>query len=300
MKKAICAKTRCQTVSETSGLYDKRKYILAGLILSVAVWLNSSIAGPAALPPRISNDVVYDAELAKFCVGDLYQPARPPNLVSPAVIVVHGGGWEAGSKDDGSTTAIVAKLLESGFVVFNVNYRLQGEGGTFPHNLDDVNHAFEFLICNAAKYRINPKEVSLVGISAGAHLALLAAYSKSWTQSRLCAVVAVAPATDLSKLNSTMILKYFPQSDPNRQKLASPVEYANFAISTLLIHGTLDSVIPFAQSEELAAALDRQHKQVELLAIKGGDHNFIVQPGYEQDRANFEIVRFLKMKGSSP
>ena len=274
------------------------KCVLAGMILSLALWTNTYLVNTSVLPPTISYDVVYNPDLAQYCVGDIYQPSHASHSVSPAVIVVHGGGWEAGSKSDGSTGAIVTKLVESGFVVFNINYRLQSEDGAFPHNLNDVNQAVDFLLENAPTYGVDPKNVALLGISAGAHLALLAAYSENRSEKGLRAVVAIAPATDLSKLKSEMILKYFPASDSNRQKLASPLEHANSAISTLLVHGTSDLVVPFEQSELLAAALTRLKKPVELFAIKRGDHNFISSPGREQDEANIEIVRFLRMQDS--
>jgi len=122
----------------------------------------------------------------------------------------------------------------------------------------------------------------------------LSAYSGSKTENGLRAVIAIAPATDLTKFHSDVVNKYFPPDDKTRQKLASPVEHVNSAISTMLVHGTSDSVVPFSQSELLAASLMRLHKPVKVLLVKGASHNFIAMPGKNQDETNFAIVQFLK------
>ncbi len=272
---------------------------VTGLLLFTALWIHSAIEHPVALPQNANYNLVYDSNHPQYCLGDLYQPPRAVGTALPAVIVVHGGGWESGSKNDGSTGVLIGKLLDSGFVVFNIDYRLESEGGSFPHNLNDVNQSVTFLGENAKKYGVDPKGISILGFSAGAHLALLSAYSVRKSKNGLCAVVAIAPATDLTSLHSAMIIKHFPPHDRARQKLASPVEHVGSAISTMLIHGTLDRVVPYSQSELLAASLMRLHKPVKVLLVKGAPHNFIAVPGKDQDEANFEIVRFLKTQEHS-
>lgn len=275
-------------------IHKQKNFIFAGLVFFAALRIYSLIEHPATLPQNANYDLVYDSTHPQYCMGDLYQPARAEGTALPAVIVVHGGGWEAGSKNDGSTGVLIGKLLDSGFVVFNINYRLKSEDGSFPNNLNDVNQAVTFLEQNAKKYDVDQKGIAILGFSAGAHLALLSAYSGRKSKNRLRAVVAIAPATDLTDLHSAMINKHFPPHDRARQKLASPVEHVDSAISTMLIHGTADSVVPYSQSKLLAASLMRLHKPVQVLLVKGATHNFIAMPGKDQDETNLQIVRFLK------
>ncbi|HEY9678931.1 MAG TPA: alpha/beta hydrolase [Drouetiella sp.] len=267
---------------------------LALVVVSLIAWTFFSSASKATLPQQAIHDVIYDDAHPKYCIGDIYIPSHTEGTALPAVIVVHGGGWDAGDKNDGSTGLVVSKLVESGFAVFDINYRLQNEDGKYPNNLDDVQQACKFFQTNGPTYGIDPKNISALGISAGAHLALLAAYTENNKNLNLKSVVAIAPATDLTKLFTPTITKYFPANDVVDREQASPLAHISSAVPTLLMHGTSDSTIPFSQSQLLSDNLSAHHKPVKLIAFKNADHNFFLIPGREQERANVEIIRFLK------
>lgn len=87
-----------------------------------------------------------------------------------AMIVIHGGGWEAGSTEDVQYFAdFFAKL---GFVVFNINYRLTGTA-PFPAQIEDCKTVVRYVRANADKYGINGEKIGAFGVSAGGHLAAL-------------------------------------------------------------------------------------------------------------------------------
>ena len=104
--------------------------------------------------------------------GDLYLPKGPgPH---PALIAVHGGGWQQGARSAFQYWG--PYLAAHGIAMFTISYRLAKKGHkTFPHAVQDVMAAVQFLRANAAEHRIDPERLGLFGASAGGHLASLAA-----------------------------------------------------------------------------------------------------------------------------
>jgi acetyl esterase/lipase len=99
---------------------------------------------------------------------DVYRPTGPgPH---PAVIVVHGGGWESGDRT--MERPFAKRLAERGFVAVPVSYRL-GPDGRFPNALFDLKQAVRWLRKNAARYEIGPQQIAAVGGSAGGQLVAL-------------------------------------------------------------------------------------------------------------------------------
>ncbi len=94
----------------------------------------------------------------------------PPAAPSPCVLWIHGGGWAGGTHN--SVPGFVTALLQEGFVVASVEYRLSGDA-IFPAQMLDVKGAVRFLKRNAATYRIDPARIGSWGSSAGGHLSAL-------------------------------------------------------------------------------------------------------------------------------
>jgi acetyl esterase/lipase len=273
---------------------DKSCAILAFIALLSLALIGYLCCSTKFSSPETITDVIYDSDQRKGCRGDIYEPSLEEGSLAPAVIVVHGGSWMAGSKGSIETRAVVEKLVAEQFVVFDIDYRLHDEGGAFPGNLEDILKAIAYLQENALKYNIDGRQLYLLGISAGAHLSLLAAYNHNHGRPRLNGVIGIASPTDLSTLQIPFVATCFAKADVAPSGRASPVSFATSGIPTLLIHGTADPVIPFAQSQLLAVALTKAHVPVQLVALKGAGHNFICTPGHNQDQALREIVRYLK------
>jgi acetyl esterase/lipase len=103
---------------------------------------------------------------------------RPPQSVSPsgtALIYVHGGGYFTSSKDFG-TRSFFRHLAGQGHLIMDVDYRLAPRAGLFDM-LSDVQHAIAWMKSNAEWLGADPRRIVLAGGSAGAHLAMLAAYA---------------------------------------------------------------------------------------------------------------------------
>ncbi len=107
---------------------------------------------------------------------DVYLPSRSNSNNGASVIVVHGGSWSKGERSDFPQWN--AWLAENGFTVFDIDYRLSPQ----PNYLSataDVKCAMAWIADNESKFSIDAGRIAILGRSAGAHLALLAAYSGS-------------------------------------------------------------------------------------------------------------------------
>ncbi|HID33315.1 MAG TPA: alpha/beta hydrolase [Anaerolineae bacterium] len=102
----------------------------------------------------------------------------PPADVAPngaALIYVHGGAWVYGDKDN-TPRPTFRHAAGQGYLVLDVAYTLWPESD-IPSMVKEVKMAVLWLKAHAARYGIDPDRITLVGASAGAHLALLAAYA---------------------------------------------------------------------------------------------------------------------------
>jgi acetyl esterase/lipase len=222
---------------------------------------------------------------------DLYVPSADVPL--PVVIYVHGGGWQRGTRRD-PPPLIAADFYDQiavqGFAVAAVDYRLSGEA-RFPAPLQDVRAAVDWVRDNASAHGLDAGRMFLWGDSAGGHLALLAALTgPTLTGAAVRAAVAWFPVTDLAGLASDLVeaggvpdlgpdsrearLLGAPASAvPDLAREASPVAHAHAgAPPILLIHGTVDDLVPAAQSVRLAEALGAAGASVGLELVPGASH----------------------------
>jgi acetyl esterase/lipase len=98
---------------------------------------------------------------------------RPAAGLQPAVVQIFPGAWQRGAPED---DAIVARMLASlGYVVFAIDYRL-APAARWPAQIEDVRSALRWIEAHGGEHGADVTRMALFGRSAGAHLALLAAY----------------------------------------------------------------------------------------------------------------------------
>src|SRR5260370_16837115 len=117
----------------------------------------------------VVSDIQYCTGGAKTLLMDVFVPRTRLRQPSPAVLWLHGGGWERGDKNGSSGARFLAS---AGFVTASIYYRLSGEA-KFPAAIEDCKCAIRYLRANAAQYGIDPERIGVAGASAGGHLALL-------------------------------------------------------------------------------------------------------------------------------
>lgn len=116
----------------------------------------------------------------------------------PAVIFIHGGGWDGGSKN-GMASFASSFSARTGWVAFNIEYRTSSSQAWLDQAID-VETAVSWVNDHAAAYGVDPNRIGLFGFSAGAHLALLHAYRSN---ERVEAVAGFSSPTGLPNLMST-------------------------------------------------------------------------------------------------
>jgi acetyl esterase/lipase len=153
----------------------RRLSVLAPAVLLTAVTVESA----AAQSTPTHNDLVYAVVGGKALELDLYLPTTG-KAPYPLLVFIHGGGWSGGTKD--SPPGLALPLLQQGFAVASIDYRLTSEAGqygsesvAFPAQIHDVKASLRWLRAHAWQYNLDPGRFSTWGTSAGAHLSALAA-----------------------------------------------------------------------------------------------------------------------------
>ncbi len=125
----------------------------------------------------IHNGIAYANHDGVELQGDLYLPkdAKADAKSVPALVAVHGGGWVQGARDAFKYWG--PYLAARGIAVFSISYRLATKTKTFPEAVQDVLAGVQFLRGKAGGFGIDTARIGLLGASAGAHLAALAAIS---------------------------------------------------------------------------------------------------------------------------
>jgi acetyl esterase/lipase len=244
-------------------------------------------------PPKIEieKDVAYLAD-DRPEKADLYLPARRAARVrSPAVVVIHGGGWTSGDKAHAREVNIAENLARNGFVALSINYVLcTGGNVTWPQNLNDCKTAVRWLRKNAQHLQVDPEHIGAIGGSAGGHLAALLAVTgpddgldPKGTNGEFscrvqCAVDLYGPIDLLSYRDLPMFGKTRKEA-PQLYRAASPSTYVDRNDPPILIlHGTADRSVDVAQSQRFAAALQQAGARHELVLVDGAPHAFHLQP----------------------
>jgi acetyl esterase/lipase len=249
---------------------------------------------------RMERDIPYVPDGDEAQRLDLYLPKSSSDRPLPLIVHIHGGGWRGGSK----YPTHVMRMVNQGYAVAGVEYRFS-QKALFPAQIQDCQAAIRWLRANSQKYNLDPKRIGVVGESAGGHLSALvgtAGGKKAFppiggNEDQSDAVQAVCDyfgPTDFTTVmqqaeddkNVRNIFKFNSPSDPyslligvsldadkEKTDAVSPVHYVSKdSPPTLILHGTHDALVPYAQSEEFAEALKAQGVDVWLQTIPKGGH----------------------------
>jgi acetyl esterase/lipase len=222
---------------------------------------------------------------------DLYlpDPARAP---LPAVVWIHGGGWECGDKHP----CPVRDFAERGYVIASVGYRLSGEAA-FPSQLHDCKSAVRWLRAHATEYGIDRERIGTWGESAGGHLAALlgtTGHTRDFdvgdhldqSSGVQCVVNWFGPVDFLEwgapfspSMDSPESAVYRLLGGPFSQNLekarcAGPLHHVHGRSAPFLtVHGDRDDIVPLVQSQRLHLALRSSGVESTLQVIPGAGHS---------------------------
>lgn len=241
---------------------------------------------------RIEKDVAYLGE-GRTEKADLYLPSAGKDARSPAVVIMHGGGWTYGDKGAAREVNIGTTLAKNGYVGMSINYLLDAKTlvkSPWPQNLADCKTAVRWLRANAAKWKVDPDHIGAIGGSAGGHLAVMLAVTGpdagldpsgpygDFSCQVQAAVDLYGPMAWFSNRDVPMLhLKRTEAPELYRQ--ATPMTYVDKSDAPILIiQGDADKTVDVSDSQLLDAALTKAGVEHQLVIVPGAPHSFDLQP----------------------
>ena len=262
--------------------------------------------GAAPAPARqssVTTDVVYGHKDGLALTFDVHRPAQPNGA---GVIAIVSGGWQSSVEMsrlivDGYLSPL---LNEKGFTVFAVRH---GSSPRYPMSaiVSDVRRSVRFIRRHAGEYGVDPNRIGVYGGSAGGQLALLlgttadsgdpsASDAVLRESSRVAAVVAYFPPTDLSRWGTQRIRQAFPAMRLTDAEAAeySPIRFVSpGAAPALIVHGDADTTVPMVEGQTMHGALTKAGVPASFLRIEGAGHGF---GGADLERVNAAMVQWFQ------
>jgi alpha-L-fucosidase 2 len=239
-------------------------------------WLGRKLelGNPDHEPHRtnLQKDIVYDA--AHGLRLDAWVPPGPGPF--PAVIIAHGGGWEAGDKVT-YVTPIFEPLAKAGFAWFSIDYRLTPEH-RHEDQLADFRSAIVYVRQNASRFSIDTGRIVILGESASGQMAAQLATEHSAWEAPFAAAVSFYGVYDFEPMvdNASLLDRLFGIAKLDEQarnvlRRYSPLHHARKdMVPLLLIHGTNERL--WSQGLAMAKKLSDLGAPHELHAIQGAPH----------------------------
>jgi acetyl esterase/lipase len=281
-----------------------RAWIPAPRIL-ICIFLYSATIAKAQTPASVKNifppgtvffeNIPYANDTLKKHLLDIY---LPPNTTSalPLVVWVHGGAWLSNDKhaDMSYMKNTVRSFIDSGYAFASIDYRFSTDA-VFPAQIQDCNRAVEFLYNHAGEYKLDKNKFSVIGFSAGGHLASLLALSNNnqvkefyppenkisfrikaaidfYGPSDFIALLGMVNIAD-AKNPIALLLGAMPIDRPDLAKKASPSTYVDKDDPPfLIVQGEKDESVPQAQSILLKSYLQLAGVPNDLIIVPGAPH----------------------------
>jgi len=260
---------------------------------------------------KIERNVVYGMYSGAALLLDAFRPAQPNGF---GVVFIAGSGFQAGPEygarpiKETQIDLWGPPLLAAGYTVFSVNHR-GAPRFHFPAAIDDVQRAIRFVRAHAKDYGIDAARLGGLGGSSGGNLIGLAAVRAApglpddadpvnREAATLQAVVLRAAVSDLRNMptaeGANFVVSYMEMPPGNSAPVkalydaASPVtQVGPNSPPTLLIHGDADTLVPYAQSVAMEAALRKTGAPARLITVPGGVHGADFGGGTHPDWPNY-------------
>jgi len=273
-----------------------------------------TVAGILSAAAIDQKDVEYARPAGKPLLLDLHVPDGAGPF--PAAILVHGGGFDEGSKST-NVRPLFDVLANAGIAWFSIDYRLAPEARQ-PQASEDLSSAVRWLKANAKTYHVDISKIALIGESAGGYLVNYAG-THTTPETRVAAVVDFYGPTDYGKLSQERIdhPERFNMTSINRHAAhgggihffgaerldeaglakvhaASPIFAVHKGMPPFLcIHGTRDDQVSFDQSTTFCDAMRRAGVPCELITIQDGGHGMSGWRAPEMQHWKQEMVAWL-------
>ncbi len=218
-----------------------------------------------------------DNYIKEQCVLDIYKPIGKTN--APVIVWFHGGGLTGGTK------SIPKELLDYGYLIVSVEYRLSPKVKA-PAYIEDAAASTAWVFQNIAKYEGNVKQIFLSGHSAGGYLDLMIGLENKWLAKHGISTNQIAGLIPLSP----QVISHFTIREENNISKFQPVidSYAPIyhikkeTPPIVLITGDREMEL-LGRYEENAYFFRMmkviENPRVKLFELQGVDHGEMVRPG---------------------
>ncbi|MDO3386647.1 alpha/beta hydrolase [Gilvimarinus sp. SDUM040013] len=269
----------------------------------------------SAKPPTsvaVHKDLTYVTYGDRSLQLDLYQPSSL-NEARPLVILVHGGGWQAGYRTH--LTPIAIELAKAGYNAATISYRLATEA-LYPAAIHDAKAAIRWLRAHAVDFHLDEQKFAIAGSSAGGQIASLTGatngldkFDPQAQQSSVSSDVQLIINIDgLSDFTSAKARKYedAPRDKPTSAVLwlgghyaeqtenwheASPIFYANEYTPPMLFIASGRTRF-YVGREEMIRRLNQYNIHTEVVTFAETPHSFWLFDPWMKPAADV-IVEFL-------
>jgi acetyl esterase/lipase len=258
---------------------------------------------------NITEDIIYAEGLShdywnssNTTALPLYMDSYVPENNSqnrPLLMLIHGGAFVGGSKQQDAIVDMANYYASRGFVVFSIDYRLRDHMGTIPQawidatsvgnpsNLDqifaiypahrDAKAALRWIMANAQNYNINKDYITVGGGSAGAITSIGICVSEldDYKDEISSSEDNTLSSTNLSQTYEVQTILDFWGSTESIEILESIYGHQRFDSNDpalFIAHGTEDPTIPVSSAEDLKTICETNEIDFVYYPLEGKGH----------------------------
>lgn len=282
------------------------------------------------------RDIVYKQINDDQLTLDIMMPTTEKYDKPPIIFYVHGGNFVEGDKswmtlDIGEDLA--RRILDEGYAIISVNYRLLDETTHFPANIIDVKDSIRYINSVAVDYDLDYNNIGIWGANAGAYLALTVAYSPSgvflgeydlrnypaevdfvidmYGPTKMSQIRDITSMTsqELAQAQSELNILYgemfdiynLTADDYDEMDDYDPISYVSIdTVPTIMVHGLADTVVKIQQSELLETKLLEYDIYYEFYKILGGENGLGDISESEVENVCDYVITFMKLYYVAP
>lgn len=231
------------------------------------------------------ENIVYYKEKNRVLHLDAFFNKKEKN--NPGVIMIHGGGWRSGNKNQ--MQVLAQEITSKGYSCFAIEYRLSLEA-KYPQAIYDVKNAIKFIKDNAKKFHVDPDKIAVLGCSSGGQMAALIgttngdlvfedAKYKSKSSSKVQAIIDVDgilafkhPESEEGEMAAFWLNGTY-EENPENWKQASALSHVDKNTPpTLFINSSFDRF--HAGRDDMIAILNQNKIYNEVKIIHNSPHSF--------------------------
>lgn len=272
--------------------------LICACAIAALCYINSREPGLADYPKErlekttCETDLLYNGSSKRKCTLDLlWTEGEKPE---PLVVLIHGGAWTGGSKEELNEVAVA--LSASGYAAANINYDLLPETN-IAEQIQESKEAIRFLAEHAEEYNIDKENIVVMGYSAGGHLAASAAKELATEENDFKVVGCI-------DVFGPDALQYYVEqmdNDVSRWLIIHPDYIAGNQLDilselakvdpaadipsnmppVLILQGSKDTTVPPMISQEYYRALKESKVDARLEMLEGMDHELALDRTFD-------------------